>query len=239
MAFRRRRRTRGQWLPIQGTQFQPEQGFTSSAHQEQYDAPIIDGEITAPINVPVAYDQTLEDDTDSSTSIITMKDLAEGQDYYLDRIVGKVWGELFQTESTTMPLEILLCAAFAILPTSDGQPLQPALSSDSRNPLKSNNSMDPWIWRRTWKLYNNAPLKPEAQGQPVCIAQYGSVMDGGHVDAKTRRRVRHNERLFFVSSALCLFESSDPSSGVNGITIGFDVRLHGGMRRHRNRGSFQ
>lgn len=239
MAFRRRRRSRGLWLPVQGTQFQAEQGFQSTAHQEQYDAPIINGEITAPISVPLTFDQTIEPDTNSTNTLITMRDFVEGQDYFLDRIVGKVWGELFQTSDPIMPIEILLCMAIAIFPVSDGQPGAPALSGDSRNPLFAGNTMDPWIWRRTWKLYNNAATAPDTPNQPTCIANYGSVMDGGHVDAKTRRRIRHNERLFFTSSALCLFQSVTPSGGGNGITVGFDFRLHGAMRRHRNKGTFQ
>lgn len=240
--YRRRRRNRGTWLPIEPTLFGAGETLTAASfHQEQFDAPVTNGEITPPISVPVAFDRTFDDDLTTGQSVQTMRDLTEGQDYYLDRIVGKIWGECGINDDD--PIETLLCAAFAILPVSDNQPGAPALSNDSRNPLLSQNVMEPWIWRRTWKLYNGSV---EAQGQagsifaigPATISQYGSVMDGGHVDAKTRRRIRHNERLFFVASAACLFQNGGVPSP-NGITIGFDVRLHGGLRRHRNKSSFQ
>lgn len=241
--YRRRRRNRGLWLPIEPTLFGAGETIAAATfHQEQYDAPVENGEITPPISVPVAFDRTFDDDTTSGQSVQTMRDLTEGQDYFLDRIVGKVWGEVGIQDDD--PIETLLCMAFAILPVSDGQPGAPALSNDSRNPLLAQNVMEPWIWRRTWKLYNPTVEAAGPVGQavipigPATVSQYGSVMDGGHVDAKTRRRVRHNERLFFVSSAACLFRN-DGSPSPNGITVGFDLRIHGALRRHRNKSSFQ
>lgn len=236
----RRKRSRGCWLPVEPTFF----GAESQAavfHQEQYDSPSNNGDITPPISVPVAFDRTVENNVASLTTTTTMRDITEGQDYFLDRIVGKVWGDLFQSEATG-PLQILLCMAFAILPVSDDQPGAPALSNDSRNPLLAQNTMEPWIWRRTWRLTNQAVLNAFGPDTVVMnghtsVENFGSVMDAGHVDARTRRRIRHNERLFFVSSAACLFQGSGGTS--DGITVGFDVRLHGGLRRHKNRSSFQ
>lgn len=65
------------------------------------------------------------------------------------------------------------------------------------------NVMDPWIWRRSWRLNDNLAILsdttpvPNRDVFPPSNDKYGGgVLDGPHVDAKTARVVGPEERLF-------------------------------------------
>lgn len=98
-----------------------------------------------------------------------------------------------------------------------GLPLS-GVSDKSYNPLSRDAVRDPWIWRRVWMLSNGSQdtsdVIEEAFGQgPQTTAEYGSIQDGGHIDAKTARVIGPEERLCF-----CVGTKALPM-----LRIGFDI----------------
>lgn len=164
-----------------------------------------------------------------------MRDIIEGQEYFIDRIVGKTWVDFVRDPDEDAILQVLECVAIAVLPVEDdGNTI--ALTDADFNPLNGNNSMGRYIWRRTWMLYNNGNTSRELDG-PETVNSYGSVMDGPHVDAKTRARVRKNERLFWLQTGIALSSIGEP--GTYTVNHGFDLRIHGALRRARNQSTFR
>jgi len=97
----------------------------------------------------------------------------------------------------------LIGAGFIILKVDEntGAPINP--TANSYSPLDNNNLRDPWIWRRTWMLTNDFSNNlTEDYEFPRSTTDYGSVLDGSHIDQKTARRVSDEERLFFVISTV-------------------------------------
>lgn len=133
--------------------------------------------------------------------------------------------------------------------------------ADNYNPLAADCIREPWIWRRTWILGNPRSLNPpdgstsnlnfmrgttgffaSAQGivGPILSStmQYGSVHDGPHIDAKTKRRVRQDERLWFVVAARGLPHAAIAEADANILSGYLDFRMFADIRKARNRGVF-
>jgi len=127
----------------------------------------------------------------------------EGSAYRLRRIVGKLFIGLDQTITQapdSRPKNALIGAGFIILKVDEntGAPINP--TANSYSPLDNNNLRDPWIWRRTWMLTNDFSNNlTEDYEFPRSTTDYGSVLDGSHIDQKTARRVSDEERLFSSS----------------------------------------
>jgi len=168
--------------------------------------------------------------------------LQENQDYLLKRIVGKVWCWYIPSNSGgNSPETIEVTAGFFVARQDplQGIPigytgLQTTQDNESYNPGALATQCEPWIWRRSWLLsgvqgtsYNNLRF-------PGSNAGYGSVMDGPHVDARTKRRVSSDDRVFFAIGVTTVL------SGINlngAMQYWVDVRGLGSMRRPHNRGS--
>lgn len=128
------------------------------------------------------------------------------------------------------------------------------------SPLNSSLMREPWIWRRTWLLgpgawgVSQGATAPPSQniippelpngnilsgGYPSNNTQFPGVLDGPHIDAKTGRRVRQDEGLFFSAAAhimpFSVNAADHPSAFVN---IHLDVRCLGALRRSKNRSAF-
>lgn len=132
--------------------------------------------------------------------------------------------------------------------------------------LGADTMREPWIWRRSWILgwgdianesvvtggvgaANEGVLGSTLQGFafmfPSTNVRYGSVLDGPHVDAKTARRIRQDERLWFVASAQSwptgrttpIMGGAGASSSL-AVAVDCNVRMLGALRKARNRGVF-
>jgi len=256
--MRKRRRSRGTWMPIFGTEVNSPGGDVKATGLQGpvtigFNA-IEDSELIITSLVPDAPNESWDQTTgrDNLVNVI-------GSEWILKRIVGKLVVSRADDPTQTNQGSCKVAAGFFVARAADNDPsvpigldasnagVEPLSNTNAWNdysPIASETTREPWIWRRTWLL--DSPRASTNDVIPVAIepnfpasnVRYGSVMDGGHVDAKTRRRVRHNQRLFFVSSAACLFEN-DNAPTPNGITVGFDFRVHGAMRKHRNQGNFQ
>lgn len=128
------------------------------------------------------------------------------------------------------------------------------------NPLNSATAREPWIWRRTWILSpwgagllnsSNSPQNPSGENLldnlvdvgggyfPPTNVHYGDMQSGPHIDAKTARRIRQDERLFFVAAARAWKLHQAITDGAPLPIVGhLDIRLLGAARKARNRGAF-
>lgn len=137
-----------------------------------------------------------------SGSVQTGDDKLRGSGYHLLRIVGKLFVACNQFAEDAPP--VVLVGAGLIVANSDetsGIPLQAATPA-KYSPLLKPNERAPWIWRREWVLGNLSSSSNTGDWfyAPQTNMEYGSVMDGPHVDAKTHRKLGPRESLLFCFS---------------------------------------
>lgn len=254
-----RRKRRYTWLPIDGsTNTNDTVSTTTVLALDVTDAAPI-GSVTT-----ITFDQNQEALTGAGAMAgsTPLNDLL-GEEYFLRRIVGKVWANL-TVNVTTAALSgncpaVCVTAAFYIARQDllqVAQPIDWAAEASLYNPADTSVIREPWIWRRSWVLgiVDRIGLPPGITSvgsktvagttYPACNADYGSVLDGPHIDAKTARRIRQEERLFFTAFAQTYPIGQDlpRTAGVADmqyvVDVGYDVRLLGALRKTRNRGSF-
>lgn len=182
----------------------------------------------------------------------TLRDFTEGQDWFLKRIVGKVWVGVSQSSPVVTPavswISCVIGCAFFVARAKDDDPESPDLEEKEYDPLDSQNVRQPWIWRRTWLLtdFGVAPAAglPQYRIWPSSnmLNTGGGVLDGPHLDAKTARRIRREERLWFVASTFGFNHFVDEGGTVSGsqmvCTVNVDYRILGQMRKSNNRSTF-
>lgn len=204
-----------------------------------------------PQNGPPLAIPLVPDDTPVQGSTVgnnqTLRDFVEGQEWMCDRVVGKVWASAEQTTENAYADAALFCMALAVLPVEDTDPSQPAMPTDDFAPLNALNTQAPWLWRRTWVLQNTFAASSatgegfvgSAQGAQSTW-QYGDIQCGGHIDtAPTKRRIRREQRLFMIvqCAQMGTVVTGDPSDF--SIFYGYDLRIHGGMRKASNKSTFK
>jgi len=153
-------------------------------------------------------------DHPAEASMVAIGDLPtlndyEGSAYRLRRIVGKCMVAAAQQEDSTAngrPDTIWCTAGFIILRVDPltGDPVSLASADALYNPQGFGTERDPWIWRRSWTIANQLVADSFNTALPSSNAEYGSVADGPHIDAKTARRISDEERLFFVAATQSL-----------------------------------
>lgn len=259
----RKRRTRGTWLPVIGTNI----GESTSTAAGRAFALNVGG---APINgtgiitaiTPLTFDVPIEGDS----AVLGDSSLADiiGSEYVLQRIVGKVFAERISgidgNDDDPNPA-VLFSAGFFVARANDDQvgggedtPIGSATEAertDNYSPLDADTSREPWIWRRTWILgaagsipsvpfpAGTGPLINAVRNYPASTALYGSVADGPHIDSRVKRRVSQDNRLFFAVSSCTFPIDSEPVAPVPIIVSGFlDYRLFGSLRKARGSSAF-
>ena len=254
MAYRRKRRSRGTWLQTLGSII--DESATHRFNGIAFQVPVDPTQFITTI-MPVTTDAPTYDG-DAVTDETIMGDVI-GNEYFLDRIVGKLFLTATQGETTVPGVHIwypiLVGAGFFVARADDGNPSQPVGSTGTElelekaySPLEAQNIREPWIWRRTWVLGKQGQMEYLGNGGdlagsfPVTNALYGSVLDGPHIDAKTKRRVGQDDRLWFALSTSYIPGMGRP--GVNDIEENqavfayLDFRLHGALRKARQTGRF-
>lgn len=201
----------------------------------------------APYVTPIVPDETFFPDQTASAQS-TLRDFTEGQDWFLKRIVGKLFVDQQQAppgdEGATNWKNIFFAAAFFVARAHEENPNVPDLDSDEFDPIGSQNVRQPWIWRRTWMLGNNTGIDNTTESEfffPQGNWQYGSALDGPHIDAKTARRIRREERLWFTCRSVGFINTlSDPRTVDEPVfqTFVLDYRILGAMRKSTNRSTF-
>lgn len=173
-----------------------------------------------------------------------------GTDYVIKRIVGKCNIVAFQSAADTPPT-LAVTAGMFVARADDTNALNPIGAATTPQALPNydpnyvDNIREPWIWRRTWLVSNAASTNAATNAYRSTITtnvQYGSIQDGPHIDAKTGRRVRNDERLWFAASARPVTTDGTEFSalpGAVGTVNGYlDIRVLGALRRARNRSNF-
>lgn len=244
---RRKRGSRGTWLPVLPTTLAQAEGPDQFAtwYESPYSAAVQDSpasHVFPAQAVPVVPDFTFQD-SDLTAGVTTLRDMVEGQDYVLKRTVGKVWASSQQVADAEGPNgPFIFCIAMAVLPVQDDQQDVPALPNDDFNPLLSQNSQQPWLWRRTWILQNTIGASAQQGNWPAVGAQstwqYGSIADGGHLDTKVARRLTKDQRLFIIAAASNMFNESSATFPQD-FRWGYDLRFFGAMRKARNHSTFK
>lgn len=238
----RRRGSKAAWFPIVGTLYQD-----GDRDQSWFDVILTtpSGTISAGARYSVNGSEvfatvlTLDDtpDVDNPDTGSSLRDFVQGQEYRLERLVGKVYGAIRQAGTDNVNTA-MLGIGFAILPVSDEFQTEPALVPGDYNPLNASNAQAPWIWRRTWILANN--LGANVFYYPQSTSGHGSVADGGHVDTRgARRRIRREQRLFMCVAASVVEGASSSALEASNIHIAADLRVLGMMRSAKGTSSFK
>lgn len=248
-AFRGKRRKKYTWLPTLGGQ--------DNAGDNFYDTNYFASEIEVNTSTqalsnggndiyvtPLVPDKTFFGLT-ADESEATMRDLTEGQDWLLKRIVGNLCiavGQVVPDMGQTTPKIFKIAAGFFVASGITDIPNTPWTEWD---PLSTKNVRQPWIWRRNWCLMNG--LSEPSQSTPGPILEVNNQQnDGGTngqtLDSKVARRIRREERLFFVLQAYGYDDlggrqpSSYSTPGV--VQFNLDYRVLGAMRRSNNKSVF-
>lgn len=137
----------------------------------------------------------------------TMADMTFG--YSLVRVVGKLFCvvEQFTFPGVEPPVglsyEFIVTAGIIVRRVDDnGVP-----TTSNALPQSYENQSDPYLWRRSWMLCNQPLAQRDGSYYPWPSnnGAYGSIQDGPHVDAKTRRTVKDEERLFLDVEVMTTF----------------------------------
>jgi len=257
---RRKRKTRYTWLPIRNGRTFGEESADAAYQDFILDIPI-NGDVVVGVTPVVA-------DTPQGTITTTETEgIGEiiGNEYVLKRIVGKCFVSWTNTNATSGAVGIdvledaavLVTAGFFVARAEVGNPDQPIALGESQilyNPQSAFLTRQPWIWRRSWILGTGGfgpglsedigttfPQGGVFRGRgswPINNAGYGSVQDGPHIDAKTGRRIRLEERLWFAFSGSLLNGIGTEASMVPQIEVTLDARYLGALRRPRGRSNF-
>lgn len=247
-----RRRSRGTWFPTIGSGTTSEPGESNASGRAFFIDVPTDGTIGT-ILTPLTFDSPVEGEDDTAEK--SLSDII-GSEYFLNRIVGKCFATRIPAFADVIgdnSQPVLFGAGFFVARCNDnssgGGPDTPIGSAsaaelrDNYSPLEVDTIREPWIWRRTWLLGSSGLRAPfataflNAGGAPASTMLYGSVADGPHIDAKTKRRVRLDERLFFVVSAVT-FPFGLATQSAQRVEGYLDYRIFGQLRRAQNRGVF-
>lgn len=161
-----------------------------------------------------------------------------GNEYLLKRVVGKLFVGA-NASVPTGPVNFIFGAGLFVARADEAAPQlpvgagTPAEANLNYGVLNNQNIREPWLWRRVWKLQN--PGIPVPNGLLGTWAG-GSLQDGPHIDAKSARRVRQDERLFMSVSSI----NFDGLSASASITLDgwCDYRVLGQLRKAKNRSTF-
>lgn len=231
----RRRREPVFWLPVLGTA-----STTSTKPDTDYNSASVGvtatrDDITTVIRQP--FDTWPLDGGSVSPGFPGDIIYATAQEWFLKRIVGKIWCN-YGADGLGSPPSLVLASAGLFVSKSGGAGggVVPTTYDASIDYGVSaiTTTREPWIWRRSWILQDDTAGLRVDQAFPRSNAFYGSVLDGPHVDAKTKRRISNDDDVHLALSAVPL------NGGTATGTVAFWWELRGlaSSRKPHNRGTF-
>lgn len=244
--MQRKRRNRGTWMPNLGHLESTGEDTAQYAdlRLELGNVPAAGGQGAAVLPpIPLVPDFTEEQTASGSAQL---RDQVSGQSWLLQRIVGKLHLKVLNIEAYVAGASwpnLIVTAGFLVARSIDGDQAQIDLLSEEHDPQDRRNTMNPWIWRRTWMLGNPAALAVPGRTFPLTSTpQYGSVADGPHIDSKVKRFISREHRLWFTMSArgydpLDLEMTSLEPFQPRAVGI-LDYRIFGSLRNQKNSSSF-
>jgi len=263
--MRRKRRFRGIWLPVLGSTGNAGTGGQDDASMLLAVDLAADGSSTVGVR-PILFDTPQEAESLDIDAGIGLGAFIKNA-YSLRRLVGKVHCEFedlaYQDgDPTGRPTVAQVTCGFFVAragdindPQGENQPIGGnAALVGSYRPAGLDNIREPWLWRRQWLLGNPGIQQgviagdivgfqeiQEAVQWPSSTALFGSVLDGPHLDAKTRRTVSSDDRLWFALEARTYPYNRTYTLGGGPaafVRAHLDIRAFGAPRRDRNRGNF-
>jgi len=232
--MRRTRRRKYTWFPILGT-LDADPELSTGLLELNITTGVNPDEAGVVLTAPLIPDLTPEDVAAQQDQLVDYI----GTEYYIERIVGKIHAGPVQGSSS--PENVLLaCGLFVARAESGGGATPIGTSTVTRNqnygPLNPDTYQRPWMWRRTWVMSNLAAFPAAVPGPFPSTTSQGSVLDGPHVDVKSKRRVQKDERLFFAAQAVCPVNLANTGLATVGIVA--DFRILGRLARAKNRSAF-
>lgn len=134
--------------------------------------------------------------------------------YRLRRIVGKIFVRQAQAVNDG-PATVMVTAGLIVRRVNENGNSLAFLTGNGAtlSPGEIQNTEDPWIWRRSWYLFNNLAAAATAGALIGPVDNYGvrvgSALDGPHIDQKTARIIGPEERLFLTVSSTIINEGGD------------------------------
>jgi len=250
--MRRKRRARGTWFPNVGSLTGDPDAVVSGLIGSVTVAANTSGTTGGPVLnqiFQVVQDAPLDPEEANNQSGQLSRII--GQEYILQRIVGSIFVSLQDFSSTEQdsPRNALVTAGFFVARAQDpeqvgGQDLpigaQPLSSDDNYSPQLVDTVREPWIWRRSWmlgKLVEPADISLQQlfPGFPPSNYGAGSMREGTHIDAKSKRRVGNDDRLWLAISTMSMSVNDDVDGLVN---FYVDHRVYGTIVRAHNKSTF-
>lgn len=250
--MRRRRKQRLTWFPTLGTQQDAVIGtFGDNPSGRAFS---LLGIATTGPAVTAETELTFDEPSDTQVeflglvnpSLLNTMGLSawEMNSWRLRRIVGKMFaGCTINDNQEPTPAPAALFTAGIIVRSVDDETGTPEIGGAAANPANLRNIRDPWIWRRQWILSSafsgqgTSGVVDAFLSFPRTTADYGSVMDGPHLDQKCNRVIGPQERLILNVSAVALPIPHNSAPTGNNIEVHgyFDYRLLGSLMRSTNR----
>lgn len=195
--MRRKTRPRVVWLPPTNA------NSVSADNRSGIQTFIVDVDSSlSPFRTTGEIPLVIDAESDPLAATTSLSDV-ENSGYRLRRIVGKIFAFQRQVggQADPTPQQMLVTAGLIVrrINPETGASLASSVGTSGVivDTQDIENYGDPWIWRRTWMLFDNTSSDPSIFGDgPTSNVEYGSVADGAHVDAKTARIVGPEERLF-------------------------------------------
>lgn len=240
---KRRRGPKVVWLPVDLNNRlgapSPATAFIDSAHFQftltGNPSGVTPGAATLPL---------VKDDTTNSAALNTASTIADiaSSGYRLRRIVGKLCIIVGQGVAIDPADPTLYQVTIGIIVLkTDVTGVNAASPPGDYSPEILNSVADPWIWRRSWILSDQAgaaaigalTIAPRSN-----IENYaGGNSDASHVDQKTARTVGDEERLFLVATCRGL-DGQPQAPNPGAVVVVGDLRMLGSIRTNMgNRGN--
>lgn len=251
-----KRRRRGTWFPNLGTANAEGQDIADDS-AGVWASLIPEGNGATEVFItPLTFDHFVDEGAQSEGNAPRSLADFQGSEYLLQRIVGKLFLAFDQLGAAGTAQGVLVTAGFFVARedehagTADPFPIGGLTNGDRVAQYALDNTghiTEPWIWRRQWILGNNAL---SSSGSSLGVTRFpptntfmGSVLDGPHLDAKTKRHVHREDRLWFQVAARYLnFNWADPFNvdvtTRNVLNMHLDYRLFGTLLKARNTGTF-
>lgn len=241
--MRRRNKPRVVWLPVANGSSVGGNNTSVIQFITAVIAPSIAGATDTVIELPIVQDGLQSDPLDATASLADI----ENSGYRLRRIVGKVWVLIGQTGQPATA-QFIVTAGFMVRRVSGiGDSATPGTSlaasgttlAQGVHPANISNSMDPWIWRRSWQLANNGSGGTQFGNTPGSNFghEYPGPLEGPHVDQKTARIVGPEERLFLDVGVTDLLGNDVQTSliVITDLRVLASMRTNIGNRRNASR----
>lgn len=244
--MRRRHKRRATWFPILGFDTGAAAALGAQSTVDVRSTSVSNDGSENALFIPIIPDVTvppeqLQTPLGDAGVVTTLRDFVEGQTCIIERVVGNIQHELVPSIEKGSEERIIVCSAIAVIPTADDGSGNPAVSAPELDPLRADNSSQPWLWRRVWILGDEPRMELTIPAAGTRLPQnnlFGSVAEGSKIDTKgTRRAIRREQRLFLIHSFLNAFPSAEGEARV--INSFADLRVIGRLVRSTNKSTFK